>query len=265
MGSLKNVMRLLSEVTSDLPVESDFLSALRRSIEVDANKVVKPPSKSFKPSSMNCVRNMYFQLTGAEQDLSRMSYTLAGITNAGTDIHTRTQRYVANMRANGFDCDYVDVAKFVQSRGLDYLQIVSKSGNGMETKLYHKLLNMSFLCDGIIRYKGKYYILEIKTETSHKWQFRKDVDPKHYNQGIAYSLAFGIDDVIFLYINRDILDLKAFMFHVTDEMRQALADRMLDVTAHVEAGEVPPMPADAGPKFCQYCAYSKVCSEAGNG
>ena len=47
------------------------------------------------------------------------------------------------------------------------LEIVGQSG--MECKLYHKKLNMSFMCDGIIKYKSKYFIFEFKTETANKW------------------------------------------------------------------------------------------------
>ena len=97
---------------------------------------------------------------------------------------------------------------------LDYLDVVKEPDfehTDYETKLYDKNLNMSFLCDGIIRYKDKYYILELKTEASFKFNSRSDVDPKHHNQGTAYSHEFGIDDVIFIYINRDILDMKPYM------------------------------------------------------
>ena len=44
----------------------------------------------------------------------------------------------------------------------------------METKLYHKKLNMSFMTDGIIRYKGKYFIFEFKKETSDKFYKEKE-------------------------------------------------------------------------------------------
>ena len=256
-SSLKNVMRLLDERNRQLAPEDSFLRDLKRSIELSEDKNSRKPSKTYKPSSMNCLRNMYYQVTGMEPDESHSVYTLVGICNSGTDIHVRIQTAVSEMKKNGMDCEYVNVADFVKSRNLTDLTIVSQ--NGMETKLYHKTLNMSFMCDGIIRYRGKYYILELKTESSYKFQSRRGVDQKHYNQGTAYSIAFGLDDVIFVYINRDVLDMKSFMFHVTDEMKHSLVGRITECDDYVSKFTVPPKPEEAGGKFCQYCVYASKC------
>lgn len=255
--SLKNVVRLIESANANIPVEQDFLNDLKRSIELSADKDTRKPSQSYKPSSMNCIRNMYFQLTGQDQDDSSSSYILVGIVNSGSDIHERVQGYIVDMQSNGIDCEYINVADFIKSRGLDDIDIVGQQG--METKLYHKKLNMSFLTDGIIRYKNKYYILELKTETSFKWQSRKGVDHKHYNQATAYSIAFGLDDVIFVYINRDILDMKAYMLTVTSDMKNDLIGKIDLCDSYVSRKEIPPKPEEASNKFCQYCAYRSVC------
>lgn len=255
--SLKSVMRLIESAKKELPVEEDFLHDLTRSIEITAAKSSRKPSQSYKPSSMNCIRNMWYQIIGADQDEGTISYSSVGITQSGSDVHEHIQTAVSEMKSNGIDCEYVDVAEYVKSRGLTYLDIVAKQG--METKLYHKELNMRFLCDGIIKYKGRFYILELKTETSGKWYSRQGVDPKHYNQGTAYSIAFGLDNVIFVYINRDYLTMKSFMFHVTDEMKQTLIGKIEECDSYVKSMKVPPMPEDAGNKLCTYCAYRSRC------
>lgn len=260
-SSLKNVMKLIDSAKQELPVEQSFLNDLKRSIEFDSAKTSHIPSKTYKPSSMNCIRSMYYQITGAEPDESRPSYNFVNICNSGTDTHERIQKYVANMINNNIDCVYVDVAQFVKDRGLDYLDVVSK--NGMETKLYHKTLNMSFLCDGIIKYKNHYYILEIKTETINKWYMREYVDNSHYNQGIAYSIAFGIPDVIFVYINRDMLDMKAYMFTPTDEMKEEWLSRISECDNYVNSLKVPDKPDNILKKTCNYCIYASRCREDG--
>ena len=209
---------------------------------------------------MNCIRASYYQVSGIEPDKSSSNYTLVGICNSGTDIHVRIQTAVERMKENGMDCEYIDVQQFVNSRRLtDTLQIVSK--NGMETKLYHKKLNMSFMCDGIIRYKNHYYILEFKTENSYKFMNRKGVDPSHYHQGTAYSIAFGLDEVLFVYISRDVLDMKAFMFNVTDEMKQELIGYITDCDGYVSRKIVPPKPEDVARKICNYCIYKTQCGK----
>ena len=256
--SLKNICRLIDSSKSSIPPEDDLLGDLKRSIELTDKKNSREPSRTYKPSSMNCIRNMYYQVTGHKQDEGYTPYTLIGICNSGTDIHERVQKYVDDMKSNGFDCEYINVADYVKSRGLDYLEIVSQQG--METKLYHKELNMSFLCDGIIRYKGKYYILELKTESQYKWQSRKGVDRKHYAQGTSYSVALKIDQVIFVYISRDVLDMKAYMFEPTDEMKEELIGKITVCDDYVKKKQVPPK-SDVLKIVCEYCSYRNTCRQ----
>ena len=261
-NSLKNVCRLINTVTETLPPEQEFLNDLKRSIEITADKGgSRLPSKTYKPSGMNCIRASYYQIMGVQPDESSSSYSLVGICNSGTDIHVRVQTAVEQMKNNGMDCEYIDVAEFVKQRNLDYLDIVSK--NGMETKLYHKKFNMSFMCDGIIKYKNHYYILELKTESSYKFMNRKDVDSSHYQQGTAYSLAFGLDEVIFVYINRDILDMKAFMFKVTPEMKENLVGYIEECDGYVKRMIAPPKPENVTKKACSYCGYKTQCRKDG--
>lgn len=259
-NSLKNVCRLIEAVKNELPPEQEFLTDLKRSIEMGASKDTRKPSQTYKPSSMNCIRNMWYQVTGHDQDPTEPNYALVGICNSGTDIHERVQKAVASMKDNGIDCEYVNVADYVRERGLDnYIEIVAQQG--METKLYHKSLNMSFLCDGIIRYKGHYYILELKTESNYKWQSRKGVDPKHYMQGTAYSVAFEINEVIFVYITRDVLDMKAFMFVPTEDQKTDLVGRITECDEWVSKLKCPPKPDDVPKSACQYCSYRHSCSK----
>lgn len=260
-SGLKNVCKLIDSVKEVLPPEQDFLNSLKRSIEMDANKDQRLPSKTYKPSGMNCIRASYYQVSGIEPDVSDANYTGVGICNSGTDIHKRIQLAVTYMSQNGFDCSYIDVAVFVKNRNLDDLNIVSQEG--FETKLYHKKLNMSFMCDGIIKYKNHYYILELKTENSYKFANRKDVDPSHYNQGTAYSIAFGIPEVLFIYISRDVLDMKAFMFVPTDEMKQDLIGYIEECDGYVNRKIAPPKPNDVAKKTCSYCMYKAQCKKDG--
>lgn len=255
--SLKTIGKLLDRAKDRLTIEQSFLMDLKRSIELSDEKESRKPSQTYKPSSMNCIRNMWYQITGKEPDESNSNYTLIGICNSGTDIHIRMQVAIEHMKENGFDCEYIPVDEFVRLRRLNDLQIVGVSG--METKLYHKKLNMSFLCDGIIRYLGHYYILELKTETSYKWGNRKGVDESHYMQATAYSIAFNLPEILFVYINRDVLDMKAFMFIPTDEMKYELIGNIEECDAYVSKLVCPPIPENLPKKVCNYCSYHNSC------
>ena len=263
-NSLKNVLRLIEEMEDNKPIEESFLADLERSIELQDKKTSRPPSQTYKPSSMNCIRNMYYQVIGAPQDDGENPYTIVGICNSGSDIHQRIQQAVLDMKSNGMDCEYVNVADFVRNRNLEHLEIVQEPDfekGEYETKLYDKELNISFLCDGIICYKDKYYILELKTESTTKFIERKGVDPKHYNQGITYSMEFGIPNVIFIYINRDVLNMKSFMFTPTDDQKNEIKARIEFCNECVEQNRTPEKPENAGPRLCNYCNYRTLCRQ----
>lgn len=264
-SALKNIVRIMKE--DNKPIEQCFLNDLKRSIELTERNNSRLPSQTYKPSGMNCIRQSYYQIKGYEPDRDDTSSALVGICESGTDRHERIQQDVINMWHNGMDCMYINVADFVRSRQLNDLEIVKEpdfANKEYETKLYNKKYNISFLCDGIIKYKNKYYILEIKTENSYKFMGRTGVDPSHHNQAIAYSLSFGIDDVLFVYENRDICDKKAFMFNVTDEMRNKLISYITNCNNYIENDIVPNKPNDVPKKTCSYCLYKKYCEVDNN-
>lgn len=264
--SLKNVIRMINETAKEFSVEQSFLADLKRSIELTAAKEDKKGSQSYKPSSMNCIRQMYYIVTGTDPVDDVSTYIGVGICNSGSDIHQRIQQAVLDMKDNGIDCEYVNVADYVKSRGLDYIEVVKEPDfehKDYETKLYHKTLNMSFLCDGVIRYRNKYYILEFKTETSNKFWSRAGVDPSHFNQGTAYSLSLQIDDVIFVYISRDSLDMKSYLFTPTGDMKQDVVGRITVCDGYVKELKVPPKPTDVPRKACEYCGFKTQCRKDG--
>ena len=259
-NSLKNVARLIDIANNELPIEKQFLNDLITSIEKSVEQNSRKPSQTYKPSGMNCVRSMTYQVLGIEPDKSKASYQLEGICESGTDRHIRIQQAIDNIHnVLGIDCEYIDVAEFVKQRNLTDLEIKDKSI--METKLYHKKLNMSFMTDGIIRYKGKYFIFEFKTEMSRKFYDRKDVDPSHYNQATAYSIAFGIDKVLFVYENRDTLDKKAYIRNVTNEMKEELIGKIEYCDSYAKKLKAPPKPKDVPKKACNYCQYKSQCGK----
>lgn len=260
--ALSNIFNLIDTAKSELPPEQSFLNDLRRSIELTDEKEAREPSKTYKPSGMNCIRQSYYVITGAKADEGTSNCNLVGICESGSDRHERLQQAVMHMKDNDMDCEYINVADFVRMRELTkYLDIVKEPDmvTEFETKLYHKTLNMSFLCDGIIKYHNHYYILEIKTESSGKHFQRKGVDPSHYHQATAYSIAFGINEVIFLYENRDTLDKKAFLFEVTNDMKQELMGYIEECDSYIKKLKVPPKPEGVARKTCSYCNYANQC------
>lgn len=258
-SSLKNVAKLISIANNEVSIEEQFLTDLKASIEKANNEPYKP-SQTIKPSSMNCCRNIVYQLIGTEPEQSNSTYNLAGICESGSNRHLDMQRNIIKMKdILGIDIEYIDIEEFVKSRNLTDLEIREKQE--IETKLYNKRFNMSFMTDGIIKYKSKYFIFEFKTETADKFYKRQGVDESHYNQAIAYSLNFGLDNVLFLYESRNDCSLKCYLFNVTEEMRQDMINKIEYCNKCAKANEVPPKPSDVTKKCCSYCTYRTQCGK----
>lgn len=256
-SSLKNLIAIVNETKKQSPIAESFLMDLIQSIERTANKNEKKPSPHYKPSSLNCIRNMYYQIVGQDMDESIKEAVLVGIGESGTDRHERIQKAIMQMKSNGFDCEYLDVGEYVEENEIPGLIVKGKSG--VETRLFNEPWNLSFLCDGIIKYKGQYYIFEFKTEVSKKFLMRKDVDEDHKKQATAYALSLGIDKVLFVYECRDNCDKKSYMLDVTDDMKKNLIQLIQDCDDYVDANVVPPKPKDIKTKTCQYCKYRLAC------
>ena len=262
-NSLKNIHRLINLSTSTAPANESFVVDLKSTIErVDLeNSKKRKPSTGYNPSSIQCIRSMYYKTTGAEKTDDRASAELIGMGQVGSARHLTIQEAICEMPRFGIDCEFVKPSKFIKSRGLDYLQILNDFG--YETLIYYPQLNLKFLTDGIIKYAGQYYILEIKTETMYKWQNRTDIDPAHIEQATCYSIAYGINQVMFLYENRDMLGKKAYVVEVTDEMKEVIISRIESCDAYVKKLKVPPKPKNITKKMCAYCSYKKVCAKDG--
>lgn len=223
-----------------------FLEDLRKAVEKLNNKI---PNATYKPSSMNCLRKMFFIMKSMPVDGCYISYELVGIQESGTDRHKRLQDILIK---NDF-CEYINVAQYVKDNNLDYLTV--KNFNNYETHLLDKRYNISFMCDGVIEYKDNIYILEIKTEAGSKFWQHNEPQLEHINQVASYSLSLQIDDIMFIYENRDVLTKKVFTYKVTEEQRQRVIENINTVNKALEDFSVPPITVDR--KECQYCPYKR--------
>lgn len=261
---ISNLQRLiLNSNKKEESVADSFVSDFKYVISRYESEHQEKPSPTYKPSSMRCIRNMYFQRTGQDIDEYKINPSLVAIGESGTDRHKSIQHWVMRMKDYGVDCEWVDVVDYLtQENLLDNFEVLNKGK--YETKLEHKYLHIRFLCDGIIKYKNEYYILEIKTETSVKWQSRREINEEHIEQGVAYSTLLHIDNVLFLYENRDFCDWKSFILNVSDTMKmEYILNPINSCERYIKSNKVPPIPAVAGTKYCRYCLYKNACKVIG--
>lgn len=255
MAGMKTLMSLINSKVESLSVEESFLNDLKKT--VSKMNPQKPSSTHYRPSALNCMRLMYFDKIQAPKDSYVCEYSDARIPETGTASHEAIQYYVSKMQECGIDCEWVDVETYIKENKLDYLELKSKKE--FETKLYDTRYDISFMCDGIIKYKGKYYILEIKTETDFKGGNRDSADENHRKQSVCYSLSLGIRDIIWLYEERNFCTPKTFHTVVTEE---EIADLLLVFeTVENAVKEMIPPEKPQLKKCCQYCSYTNECKK----
>lgn len=252
--ALKDLARLIDEAVRQKTPEQEFLHWLN-----EAYARLNPntqPSRTYKPSSLGgCMRRVVYEVTGEPID---PGYSDPSIAESGTDRHARIQYVVSQMKDLGYDVEWVDVEEYLKIRPQTGTRVVEK--RGYETKLYNEVLNLSFMCDGIIRFKGRYYLLEIKTEANFKWQGRVAPEEKHRYQAAAYSVCLGIDQVIFIYEGRDFCTRKAFLYEVTEQDKQEKVLGYIEAcNDYIAKGLLPPKTGFKSE--CSYCMFTAACRE----
>lgn len=258
--SLRNLAKMINEANKEKTPEQEFIAIYNEAIQRSNEQ--RRPSKTYKPSSLGgCMRRMYFEVTGADIDKNRkIDPNIIEIGHSGTDRHERIQNNIINAQNLGYDIEWVDVEEYLEQWPQPGTRVVEKIG--LETKLRNDVLNMSFLCDGIIKLKGEYYILEIKTEASFKWNGRSEIVEKHKYQGVAYSTCLGIDKILYVYENRDFCNKKPFILEVSQQMKEEkVVHRIETCNVYVEKEQVPPMTTMQSE--CKYCPFTQVCKKVG--
>lgn len=251
----KTLLNLIKTKIDVLPPEESFLVDLKATVSAD-----NPPRKRsshYKPSSLNCMRVMYFDRTQALVDTGYAEYSGIRICETGSNSHENIQRYISHMAKYGKPCEWIDPEKYAKENGLDYLRVTNKKE--FETHFIDTRYDLSFLCDGIIRYKGKLYIFEAKTETDDKGLNREEASPEHRYQSYAYSLSLKISDIMWLYEERNFCMPKTFHTTVTDENRLELVRRIEYVDQCVKDMKVPEKCNSR--KTCNYCCYKTECKK----
>lgn len=274
-NSRSRIGRLVSASVQKQPLNKAFLTDVMSVIETLDSKGRRMPSRTYKPSSLVCMRQMYFQVTGEKPDESRTDYCSVGMADTGTRRHVAIQEAVSAMAELGYDWKYLDVEEYIrqkQSQG-KCMDIEVRGKRGVETSLYHKALNISFMCDGIVRHlpSKRDFLFEFKNQISFKYAkderaptavSKQHIDLQHEDQVCTYCMALDLEDALVLYENRDNCNLECpEVFHVTPEMKQARVDKILECDGYVERQVPPPMHTDKKP--CRWCSYKTACQKAG--
>ena len=253
MGKLKSLANYVKAAREN-SVADMFINDLIHSMELES-KNTHIPTQTFKPSGIGgCIRGLYYQIKGESPDGDSSTYNMIGIGESGTDRHERLQNYIKRMKKNGINCKWLNVGTFLRKQKVTDPEVIQKKGN--ETKLFSHKYNMRFMCDGLIQYNGEHYIIEIKTESTHKYNSHDQPHQSHKLQAACYSMCIKVPKVIFIYENRDNCSKKGYLFEVPQEMIDNIEDTIQYVNDCVKFDVLPPKE----PK-CTYCNYRTICAK----
>lgn len=229
-----------------------YEDALKSTIQAECARV-KPCT--FAPSSMRCKRKSWFRLRGVKPDIiQEPDLTMDHTATVGTALHERIQSILSEALGE----DWISVEDYLKEFPIPYKYTLTK--HGYETKVSIDDPPINFSCDGIIRIRGCYYLLEIKSSEYESWKSLTETKPHHMEQIKTYATILDIPRVLTLYIDRQYGRVKSFEFSVSGEEMTAIKQDMVYVQQMVKAN-LAPEKLPTGDYVCSNCEYKLKCKE----
>lgn len=230
-----------------------YENALDAMILEDESRV---PSRTFAPSQVRCKRVSWFRLREVMPELEeKVDRKLDFTAQIGTACHHRIQEVLSKALGDS----WIDVEEYLNTHGCQYDYTCTK--NGYETMIQISNPPVKFAPDGIIFFKGQYWLLEIKTSEYSSFDRLSETKSQHLDQIKCYCTLLGIHNVLVLYQDRLYGDLKCYEEHITDG--DMLLTRLMfqEVMECVDKNIAPPRPEDR--RYCSpsYCRYYNVCKQ----
>lgn len=273
-GALYNQMNELhtKDFYNDYDIESLLLKQKQHDLEQIKNFRRLPEGLMvFSPSSASaCGRGLFFKSNKEVKDeVQRFPFQRRWTRNSSA-VHEAVQRdllysekilnnpvFKVHRLENGLPAweQNIKTVKEIEHNGVKFAL------NGM--------------CDGILEYQpdGSKVLFEFKTKSTTiatVGTFKmKGVQDEHRIQAVAYSIMFGVDEVIFMYesVAKDNwnkgeearVDIRTFYVHITQEDRNALLDRLSEIAKQYYKNILPKKETDK----CFFCVYKEACGKAG--
>ena len=263
----RRLLNLINNNQPSLSPNKKFLVDVMSCIERTEQEERRKGSNYYKPSSLHCLRNMYFTRTRASTDPETSEYNAIGMADTGTARHEYLQKALLNLQKLGYDWKYLNVADYVQEKQKygKCRSLIVKGTQGAETHLIDTTLNLSFRCDGIVRRisTNEDFLWEFKNVVSFKYNQLKDhCLEQHHNQVICYCTVLDLDKAFVMYENRDVCSLEVpEVFEVTQDMKNWLCNYISECEGYVERMIAPPKTEET--KNCRWCPYKGICRKVG--
>ena len=216
---------------------------------------MEPKSQTFAPSSFRCKRKSWFRLRGVEPDMLKTpDHVLEFKAQLGTACHRVIQTHLKQ----ALGTDWIEVKDYLDTHPIPYNYELTV--DGLETKVALLDPPMRFACDGIIRWKEKIYLLEIKTADYASFANLTDPKVEHLDQITCYSAILGLPDVIVIYQDRQTGDMKCYEHHISSDASIGVINTMREIQQFAKYN-LAPEKLSSGDYMCSNCEYKIKCSQ----
>lgn len=242
---------------------SDFLDFYENFVDKKLKEdAAKPSHRTFAASSFRCDRRSWFRLRGVQPDVpKKLDSTLQFTADIGTACHRIIQ---SNLR-DALGSDWISVDDYLKTIDFPYEYTIQKDESGLEYQIeITSPYPIRFSCDGVVRWKGKLYLLEIKTSEFSSWDDLTDPKMQHIDQIKCYASLLRLSGVLFLYQDRQYGGLKCYEETVTETDSRNVFARF-EYVMDMVAKNLAPEPLPKGDPWCtpSMCPYYKKCGEYG--
>lgn len=238
----------------------DFLDMYESFVDSKIREELQTPSsRTFAPSSFRCDRRSWFRLRGVEPDRQK---SVDRVLNFTAELGTACHAVIQTNLKQALKDDWISVKDYLLENPPESRYILTESEDGLETKIEFLDLPVRFACDGIIRWKGELYLLEIKTSEFSSFQDLTDPKSIHIDQILCYGTLLGLSNVLVLYQDRQYGSLKCYELKISEGDKDTIRKRFKHVLDMVEAN-IAPDRLPTGDSWCNNCPYPQKCKEWG--
>lgn len=222
----------------------------------------QPSQQTFAPSSFRCKRIQWFRLRGVQPDKPKYADAVLDFTAiVGTALHKMIQENLKEVLHDR----WIDVETYIKENVPNSEKYTCiPNDDSLETRVAISDPPIRFACDGIIKWKDEYILLEIKSSEYSSWQDLTDPKPQHVDQTKCYCALLNLKRVFFVYIDRQYGGLKCYDVRYTDtETCQVWSD--IKEVQDAALYHICPEPLPKGDVWCNdaHCKYYKKCAEYG--
>jgi hypothetical protein len=237
---------------------AELLEILRSAEEDEIRaKCAGTSSRTFAPSSLRCARRQWFRLRGSEPDkIDNPDISMEYRASVGSARH----EIIQNLLANKLGDDWIPIEQYLKEHPIPHDYELQPRGGTNETYVIFHDIPVKFACDGVIRIKGKLYLLEIKTceaTALEKLDAPKEV---HIDQIRCYAALLGLCDVLVLYEERLNGTTKCFEVNFSGYELGTVIENMSGIMDMAEK-YLAPERLPVGDYMCSNCPYQIKCKE----